>query len=84
MLLTCTSSHYIFCPCLSRSPPSGAHYVCDSVLSAVQMLSAPPFTSTVEKILVLGGTDVYKVNSCTACSCDSIYTVPLRLGSVYN
>lgn len=43
-----------------KSPPSGAHYVCDSVLSTVQMLSAPPFTSTVEKILVLGGTDVYK------------------------
>lgn len=83
MLLTCISSHY-FLSLFVRSPPSGAHYVCDSVLSAVQMLSTPPFTSTVEKILVLGGTDVYKVNSCTACSCDSIYTVPLRLGSVYN
>lgn len=41
-------------------PPSGAHHVCDSVWSAVKMLSADPFTSTVEGIFVLGGTEVYR------------------------
>ena len=44
-----------------RVPPSGAHHVCDSVWSAVKMLSADPFTSTVEGIFVLGGTEVYRV-----------------------
>ncbi|XP_068752605.1 dihydrofolate reductase-like [Montipora capricornis] len=41
-------------------PPSGAHHVCDSVWSAVKMLSADPFTRTVEGIFVLGGTEVYR------------------------
>ena len=44
-----------------RTPPRGSHHVCDSVLSAVKMLSAPPFSSTVEEIFVLGGTEVYRV-----------------------
>ncbi|XP_068691756.1 uncharacterized protein [Montipora foliosa] len=41
-------------------PPRGAHHVCDSVWSAVKMLSADPFTRTVEGIFVLGGTEVYR------------------------
>lgn len=55
--------HYIFVFVyfFPRSPPCGAHHVCDSVLSAVQMLSAPPFTNTVEQVFVLGGTEVYRV-----------------------
>lgn len=43
-----------------KTPPRGSHHVCDSVLSAVKMLSAPPFSSTVEGIFVLGGTEVYR------------------------
>ncbi|XP_029190711.2 dihydrofolate reductase-like isoform X2 [Acropora millepora] len=43
-----------------KTPPRGSHHVCDSVLSAVKMLSAPPFSSTVEEIFVLGGTEVYR------------------------
>ncbi|KAK2573220.1 Dihydrofolate reductase [Acropora cervicornis] len=43
-----------------RTPPRGSHHVCDSVLSAVKMLSAPPFSSTVEEVFVLGGTEVYR------------------------
>jgi hypothetical protein len=52
----------IFCV-LIRVPPCGAHYVCDSVSSALQMLSDPPFTDTVEEIFVVGGTEVYRVNT---------------------
>jgi len=48
---------------LIRLPPRGAHHVCDSVLSAVQMLSDSPFTDTVEEVFVLGGTEVYRVDT---------------------
>lgn len=48
---------------LIRLPPRGAHHVCDSVLSAVQMLSDSPFTDTVEEIFALGGTEVYRVDT---------------------
>jgi len=43
-----------------KCPPCGAHHVCDSVSSAVQMLSNSPFNDTVEEIFVLGGTEVYR------------------------
>ena len=52
---------------LNRVPPCGAHHVCDSVLSAVRMLSDPPFADTVEQIFVLGGTEVYRVNTLFTC-----------------
>ena len=58
MLRPCSSS---FLCMFIRTPPRGSHHVCDSVLSAVKMLSAPPFSSTVEEIFVLGGTEVYRV-----------------------
>lgn len=48
-----------------RLPPRGAHHVCDSVLSAVQMLSDCPFIDTVEEIFALGGTEVYRVDTWT-------------------
>ena len=58
MLRPCSSS---FLCVFIRTPPRGSHHVCDSVLSAVKMLSGPPFSSTVEGIFVLGGTEVYRV-----------------------
>lgn len=58
MLRPCSSS---FLCVFIRTPPRGSHHVCDSVLSAVKVLSAPPFSSTVEGIFVLGGTEVYRV-----------------------
>lgn len=68
--------HYLL---FFRSPPGAAHHVCSSVLSAVQMLSSPPFTDTVEGIFVVGGTEVYRVTGCTAMLRKSLFPLYLSV-----
>lgn len=60
-----------------KSLPRGAHHVCDSALSAVKMLSTPPFTNTVEGIFVLGGTEVYR-EAIESPYCNRIYVTELN------
>ncbi|KAJ7393964.1 hypothetical protein OS493_003633 [Desmophyllum pertusum] len=60
-----------------KSPPHGAHHVCDSVRSAVHMLSAPPFTDTVEDIFVAGGSEVYR-EAIESSNCYRIYLTEIN------
>ena len=42
--------------------PQGASYVCPSLEAALEMLSEPPFSETVEQIYNVGGSQLYKVS----------------------
>ena len=44
-----------------RAPPDGAHHLCSSVDSALNLLSTAEFLTTIENIFVIGGEAVYKV-----------------------
>ena len=46
--------------CSSEFPK--ADLVCLSLGSVVEQLNSPPFSSKVENIIILGGTQVYKVS----------------------
>lgn len=56
---------------LSEVPP-GADYVWPSLEAAIEMLSKPPFTETVEQIFNVGGSQLYK-EALDSCFCKRLY-----------